>query len=300
MTAWLTTVAFSGAITLLQLFATELPPGAPARGFGLFRHYNELGGAAAVALAPALAVVFRPGRNLVWKIVGLTLITSAVLLSGSVSALVAAVISVGVWAACSHFSISLRSALVMLGVAAIGLIVILVLMAAGASTPFGRVDGVIGGGGTLASRLATYEQAWWFISLDPMVGAGLDQGTLPGGYVVHSYLFSSLFEGGIVGTLGLLVISVSALATGVRASTNAVTDGQRQLAVALVAALAAFGTLGLVQPLLLQRWAWVPTALLIAMHAQQLVRLTRKPLERTREARMVVRAMEERRTAYRG
>ena len=275
--AWIATAAVNGGAALLQLLAgDDVIPGGLAqwgRMAGLTDHFNDLGAVSAVAFAPALAMVLlTTGGVRLLAVTAAALILVGVLLSGSVAAVVASLVSVVVWAVCSRFQLGPRTAVVLLGGAIMAVWMIGVLESAGALTPLGRLDTAAGEGGTFSTRLETYGEAWWAIGLDPMVGTGLDQGPTPSGYDVHNLFLGTWYQTGLVGISGLLLIIGSVGLIGIAVAAQAVSRRERILALGLLSGFVAFLVVGQSQPFLIQRYAWIPAALLLTVHARHLRR----------------------------
>jgi hypothetical protein len=81
-------------------------------------------------------------------------------------------------------------------------------------------------------------------------------------------VFNSWFSAGVLGLAGVLFLVGGALACGVRALRYAPLE-QRPLVTALLASVAAFVILGMGEPILFVRYGWFPSALLIAIRANQ-------------------------------
>ena len=276
--AWVATVAVNGVAAAVQLTLGDVIPGghvAWGRMTGLTDHFNDLGGSVGIALAPALALAFlawsgHRGRGL--PLAALSLMLTGLFLSGSVGGLLAGLVGVMVWVACSQFRLRRRTMMLAVAGAISALSIMAILTAAGAATPLARLDQAAGVDGTFATRVETYESAVWNIRLDPMVGTGLNQGPTRNGHVVHSFLLGSWFQVGVVGAIGLMLMLGAIAGIGIRVVRDARTREERVLALALFAGFFGFLTLGLAQPLLLQRYAWIPSALLLALYQQHATR----------------------------
>ena len=112
---WVVSLTASGAAAIAQFMLGDVIPDtdtAFGRMTGTAQHVNDLGGSAAVALTSALGLtlmrsVGRPARLI--GAVGTVLITSGLILSGSIGGMIAAMVGVGVAAAVTRRSA--RSAL---------------------------------------------------------------------------------------------------------------------------------------------------------------------------------------------
>lgn len=270
--AWVATVAINGVAALVQFGFGNVIPGATAawgRMAGLTDHFNDLGGSSGLVLPTAimLAVIAR-GRTavLAWTATGL--IAAGLLLSGSVGGVVAGIAGCMAVIATGRVNIG-RKAMITLGIGVSALLIgTLILTALGVQTPLARVDVAAGAGGTFASRVQTYEQALWSISLDPIVGTGLSQGPTRTGYDVHSLILGAWYQTGIVGLAGMFLIVVAGSAASISAARRHRRPPFSMLVAGIVGSYAGFLVLGLAQPLLIQRYAWVPLALLLALSVQ--------------------------------
>jgi hypothetical protein len=270
--AWVGTVAINGIAALVQFGFGDVIPGATAawgRMAGLTDHFNDLGGSAGLALPAAimLAVAARGGLAvLAWGGVGLVM--SGLLLSGSVGGGVAAIVGCLTVLATGRIHISRRAALSLVGVLAVLIVGTLALTSMGVQTPLARIDVAAGAGGTFASRVQTYEQALWSIGLDPILGTGLSQGPTRTGYDVHSLLLGAWYQTGIVGVACLFTVVVAGSAVAIVAARRFDIPPFSLVVAGLVGSYCGFLVLGLAQPLLIQRYAWVPLALLLALAAR--------------------------------
>jgi O-antigen ligase len=283
LAAWVCSAALSSSGAVIQFFYGDVIPGgtvAFGRMTGFTGHFNILGGLAATAFVPALMLaVDSPRRGL--RLVGtvaVALIGVGLLLSGSVGGLLAASVGTMVWLALRGVSMRILVS------GAVALAAALVLMSATGSTdspsPIDRIKRVTsaeqagaGTGGTIYTRLEVYGEAWSRIVEQPFVGIGLDPGTsaefLGEENTVHNVLLGPWFTAGILGLVGIVMLVGGAIATGLRVLRNS-TAQERAVTAALVASLATFVQHAMGEPILFVRYGWFPTALLIALNAQQI------------------------------
>ena len=280
--AWISSAAVSSSGAILQFFYGDVIPGgtlAWGRMTGFTEHFNVLGGLAATSIVPALMFSVdgtrRSDRMIATVATGF--IGAGLLLSGSVGGLLAASIGVLFWLAVRGLTV--RS-FVSLSAAALAA---LFLMSATGSTnspdPLDRIRRVTSaeefaagtGGGTVYQRVDGYREAWDHIARQPFVGVGLDEASsvkILGEKLVHNMLINPWFSAGILGFLGVLLIVSGAVVTGTQVVRYA-SPAQRPLATALLASVVTFVIFAMGEPILFVRYGWFPTALLIALRAQQ-------------------------------
>jgi O-antigen ligase len=132
-----------------------------------------------------------------------------------------------------------------------------------------------GTGGSLYTRFEGYSRAWERIQERPLIGVGFDSESglqeLEGPHAVHNMIFNSWFSGGALSLVGILFLVGGVLACGVGVLRRTPVD-ERSAVASLVAALVAFVLFGMGEPILFVRYGWLPSALLIALRAQQLRR----------------------------
>jgi O-antigen ligase len=102
-------------------------------------------------------------------------------------------------------------------------------------------------------------------------GAGFDSvsATTATGESVHNVLMAALFEGGIVSLVGIVLVLVSAAGTARNAWAMARSSESRRLGAALFAAVGAAITFSMANPILFQRYVWVPVFLAIGLVGRQ-------------------------------
>jgi O-antigen ligase len=198
-------------------------------------------------------------------------------LSGSVGALVAAVVAGAVWV--GFCGVSGRAA-ILASAAALALFFFLHGRSAGeVASPFHRAADVTVasayGPAALSSRLDTDRFALRRVAEQPVVGVGLDvrSSVTPTGFQVHNILLKAFYEAGFFGVLGMAIVLCAIAAAGLSTIRAARIDFERRLAVSLVSAYAGALTFGLGAPMLYQRYAWIPALLILALGATQARRM---------------------------
>jgi O-antigen ligase len=277
---WVISLSVSGTAAIAQFLLGDVVPDtdtAFGRMTGTAQHVNDLGGSAAVALVAAvgLALTSSAGRWLrLMGSVGTVLITSGLILSGSIGAMIAAVVGVAVAAAVTRRKRAFGAAAIVIAVAAI--VTTSVQPPESAATLAGRLDTVSGPSGTLHARLDVFQLAWHHIEESPLIGVGLGFDPRASGAalpdLIHNAFLSTWYQGGLFAFVGLVVITLVGLRVGLRAVQDAGTTDERLLAGSLLGSFATYIVFGLGTPALYERYGWVPVALVVALRAIQLRR----------------------------
>ncbi len=288
MTLWVMSAAIGGGAAVLQLVIGDVIPGSTVawgRGTGFTTHPNELGGLTAIALVPALMLAAREGlaaweRRLSYLL--LVLVGAGLILSGSVSALLAATAATFVWFALGRNS---RHTTRVYGAIAISAMAVMIGQGVlGAQTPLERFDrvtnaspGASGGTGSLHSRIVTYRVAVKHIEEQPFLGVGLDLlsitkpfGIVSDEYDVHNVIIGTWYKTGLFGVVGMIIAFIAIFKTGWRAMVRSEADVERAAALALVCSVVAFIVFAMGQPVLYSRFGWISAALLLALRAVQI------------------------------
>lgn len=280
--AWVGSVALCSSGAVAQYFYGDVIPGG-AVGFGRMSgftgHFNILGGLAATAFVPALMLAVDSPRRVV-RLAGTlstALIAAGLLLSGSVGGLIAATVATMVWLALRGVSVR-----ILVSGGAVAAAAFLLMSATGSTnspSPVDRIQRVTsaeeagaGTGGTVYTRLEGYSLAWSRIAEQPFIGVGLDATSSEEeleNHSVHNLLLGPWFTAGLLGVIGIATLIVGAVATGLRVLRNT-TGPTRSSTAALLASLVAFIQHAMGEPILFVRYGWFPTALLIALNAQQI------------------------------
>lgn len=220
--AFLTVQTISAVLGLVQLTGVETF-GARAifgRSTGLAGHPNVLGFMAAIALTVCLGILISRNRKLRPAAFAALLINGVALVgTGSLSAMLAAVVALTVVMIVSRTAIMVLVAVV-LGLTALtgflvlagfdaGILLSFVEYRVGVVTGTGASDG---GAASLDTRGLTYAWAWEYLSTNPFIGVGLDPmfaGTYDGITVVHNFLLRAWYQGGILFAAWLLLAALT-------------------------------------------------------------------------------------------
>jgi O-antigen ligase len=271
---WAISIAIDGVAAALQAQGLILPyVGAPMSGrmTGFMEQVNHLGGAAAIVIAPALALAVTSSRLrsfLAW--IGVfVVIVAAIVLSGSVAGMAAAIGAVVAWQTVS--SRGLRPVAVAFAALVVAAVVIQTQGSAGLPTPAQRLLSVTGRAvqgepSSLSARVQGYEAAWAAVGDGGWLGHGLDSSSPDpdGARSAHNVLLKAWYEGGLAAAVGWLAIVAGGLGCALVAARRAPTDGLRALAGSLFAAVLAFFIFSMSSPMLSQRYGWVSVALAIS------------------------------------
>jgi O-antigen ligase len=274
---WIVSLAVSGGAAIAQLFLGDVIPYTdPAFGrmTGTAQHVNDLGGSTAVALPAAVGLAFYGAAGSPTRLLGVAstlLITIGLVLSGSITGLLAAAVGIMVAALLGRRKLSF-------GIAALVIVLAIFVIwnvstAEDAASLSERISAVSGQTGTVAARFDGFELAGDRIAENPFVGVGFGPDPLFSGGelsdLIHNAFLNTWYQGGLLSLLGLVLISLSALRAGIEAAVAAENEGERVLAGSLVGSFAVYLAFGLGQPTLYVRYGWVPVALLLALRAVQ-------------------------------
>lgn len=228
---------------------------------------NDLGGAAGTLLVPALALAikFRPRLPVVHALVRLSvgLVVASLVVSGSLSGISGALVALALWMVSPDVRRGTRVAAVL---ALAGALVISSVLGSSVPSPVHRVQAVFAAPGSSANagsaqrHLDTITFAWPRIRSDPIVGAGLDRANL----LVHSAPVVAWYGGGILALVGFLLVFGAVFSYGWSAALATPNDADRMLAWALVCAVVAFFVFLANQPLFLEPYGFVASALVVA------------------------------------
>ena len=281
---WVISLSASGTAAIAQFVLGDVIPGtdtAFGRMTGTAQHVNDLGGSAAVALTAALGLMLtrsagRPVRLI--GAVGTGLITSGLVLSGSIGGMIAAAVGVGVAATVTHRTRAFAAAAVVMAAAAVATTYVQPAESGGALA--GRLEAVSGPSGTLEARIQVFQLAWRHIADSPLIGVGLgfdprtSAAALPD--LIHNAFLSAWYQGGLFALVGLAVITLTGLRVGLMTAKHASSADERLLAGSLLGSFAAYIVFGLATPALYERYGWVPLALVVPLRA---IQLRRPPLD---------------------
>ncbi|HEV3266314.1 MAG TPA: O-antigen ligase family protein [Acidimicrobiales bacterium] len=220
MYAFVLGCAASGFAEILQkVHLYPLPAAAGGRAVGFTSQPDELGAALALGLVFAIGLTMELGLGRRWhRLISVMLISFGLILSASVSAMLAALAAVFVLLVLRR--VNLRRVVT-------GAVVILVVYVAGtvflgANNPIGRFQSTVGNSSTANTgtlRVDTYKAAWHGIAEQPLIGHGLDQVSgavyfdVYSGFVYapHNLILILWYQGGFLVLLGVLVAVLSAL-----------------------------------------------------------------------------------------
>jgi O-antigen/teichoic acid export membrane protein/O-antigen ligase len=303
---WVTSAAICGAGAVAQLLAGDVIPNTDpvyGRSTGFTAQPNDLGGLCAIAFVPAVMLTVRkrlsPSRRLLAYLV-LLLVMAGLVLSGSVGAMIAALVAVFVWFALQPSP--RQSLLPFFVIVAAVLALTAVQSIRGDPTPLARFHHVTeaapgyAGAGSLQSRIATYRVAETAIKRDPFLGVGLDlvSVTKPFGvvsyeYDIHNLVVGTWYKAGLFGLIGMLMAVFAVFRVGWMDILDSRTDGEEAVVAALLSSFVAFVVFAMSAPVLFSRYGWIPAALLLASRAVQLhepaLRRRAEPRPTTRELR---------------
>ncbi|MGB3328491.1 MAG: O-antigen ligase family protein, partial [Thermomicrobiales bacterium] len=277
---WVGGMALSGGLAMIQAngIGTFWSAAATHNRFtGGADHPNDLGAQSAITMVPALYLLLtakRPALR-VAALAGIGCLALGLLLSGSVTALVTAVACLLLWFV-AQAKLSLRGVVVVVvaAVLAIGLLQLAETM--NVSTPLDRFSSATDSSGsycTSCQRVDNNTRALEEVIAQPVIGHGLDAAgsKVDGGVQVHFMLLKAWFEAGILGLIGLAIVLLAFGAAAIQNLYNARSHDESRLALALMVAFVAFLLFGLSQPLLYQRYAWLPGAMILILRAQQVI-----------------------------
>jgi O-antigen ligase len=220
MYAFVLGCAASGFAEILQkLHIYPLPAAAGGRAVGFTLQPDELGACLALGLVFAIGLAMELGfGKRLHRLISVMLIIFGLLLSASVSAMLAALGAVFILLVLRR--VNLRRVIT-------GAVVIVVVYAAaigvlGASNPLGRLQSTLGNSSSVNTgtlRIDTYKAAWHGIAEEPLIGHGLDQ--VSGGvyfdfysgaaYAPHNLILILWYQGGFLFLFGSLMAIFVAL-----------------------------------------------------------------------------------------
>jgi O-antigen ligase len=293
--AWILSVGISGLAAVAQvkwgslLFASfttvplDIGGGYVGRQIGLSGHPNDLGGAAAIVVAPAIlfATTRVWARAQLYVFVGLLcLVLTCIALSGSVTAFGAGAAGAGIWLVSGR--VPAKRLVVLAGVLALASVALVAINQQGASSVLSPLDRVSLTLGLVSTPLATglYRLdldaiAWNEIVHNPLYGVGLDGNSVAqamGGFGVHNMFLFVWVGAGVFGFLGLVMMIVSLASSYVAEYRRISAPTEQTLVLALGTSFASFLIVVSAQPIVFTRYAWVPAALLLALRAGRLRR----------------------------
>jgi O-antigen ligase len=275
---WTVSAAISGLAAAAQLaLGNFIPATAPVWGrmSGLTQQVNDLGGLTAIAMVPALMFATQPNpnrRDLYWNAAVAGLVGAGLILSGSVGGFIAAIVGIAFWALWGNLG---RSQLVKLGVVGLaGLVAVTLQSLRKGVTPWSRITTVLSANNPTASfytRLQSDGAALSAVLRRPIFGAGLDSATAikVTGNLVHNMFLGAWFGAGILGLIGIILVVVSVARAGAQVLKAATDERWRALILSMLASFITFLVVSMGEPILYQRFAWIPASMLLVVWAQR-------------------------------
>jgi O-antigen ligase len=266
---WVISIAASGLAAIVQILWGDVIPGTSVvwgRATGFAQHVNDLGGMTAVAVPAAIVLASTAAtmRLRIMALGGVLLIGAGLLLSGSVGGLLAAGFGTLAYYFLSGMSRGTTIVLALVLVSAVGFVQF--QASQGSETPLERVEAVQRQGGTVSTRLETFDIALKRIAKNPLIGVGLGAGSEETGtsFAVHNMFLGTWYEGGLLALLGLVFLVVNILIVGLSGSKLTLPPSERLILNALIASFLAYLTFGMGAPTLFARYGWMPAMLLVA------------------------------------
>ena len=287
---WILSVAVSGLAAVAQVilgqgvftaFTSNEGPEFTVfigRQIGFALHPDDLGGCAAIAVAPALVYA----SSSVWgararfsSIVMLSLVMACIALSVSITGSFVALLALTMLTISGHLKLRQVAGLsVALALASLSLVAINQLGLSSVVTPLDRVIQAVGLAdprqATGLSRLSLVAAAWDQIIRSPITGVGLDLASNTaalGSTAVHSMFLLVWLGAGALGFVGLMMMLVSILNTFIVVYRRASEAAGRTLVMGLGIGFFSFLLYAAVNPVLFPRFGWLPAAFLLALNA---------------------------------
>lgn len=272
---WSFSAAFTSAGAIAQLVWGDIIPGvSPAAGrmTGFTEHVNDLGGVTCVVLMPALALASHSAIGNIKKCclyIITILITAGLILSVSISGLIAALISFFVWGIISKTKT--KKIAVFIIICAVCLFTVSFSVKHGGISVLDRLTDVAEQKlyyETSASRLEVYRLAWNSILKNPLVGVGTGPfaGITETGDAVHNFILLNWYESGVFGLIGIMLLLILLLLIGAYVIRISKSEKERLLSVSLFASYVAFLVIGMAQPIYFKRFGWISAVLIMALY----------------------------------
>lgn len=273
---WISSSAISSFGALIQLILSIINHGtifAWGRMNGLTEHVNNLGGLTAVAMIPAIMILRFFSKNifnLIFNIACCFFIAGGLLLSVSMSGIVAMIVSLLIWIAISRSYLKNTLSVFMIALLLFGAIYI--------QCNYQNINVIsrlydINEQGfylyTIESRLETYSAAWNVIKAKPLIGVGLgpDVGLTKTGYMVHNIFLLNWYESGLLGLIGMIIFITSIILLSFKGIKNPKNKEEETIGAALFSSFIGFMIIGLAQPIYYERYGWISAALLISLYS---------------------------------
>jgi hypothetical protein len=238
------------------------------RAVGLTAHANDQGGLLAIALCVAVGKIVYGRTGARAKVAVASLCGIGLVLSGSVSGMLAALVGVAVLSL--RKGISVTVILVGVSLFSVGWFAADTLTVASVDgkpmTPLERLSQATGGGrddqNTVDTRFRTYRVAIAGIRENPWIGSGLDEqsGTTVLGLGAHNLLLLAWFQGGVL----VLTAEVLALTTAARRAWRRPREAD-EVRETVIAAFAAGIAFSMTAPTFYNRYFWLPPLCLMLL-----------------------------------
>ncbi|MFL0566937.1 O-antigen ligase family protein [Microbacterium sp. 179-I 1D1 NHS] len=205
-----------GVSTLDQVQANGRSP-------GLAGHPNVLGLMSTIAIIVCIAIVLRRGRKSFLAWIALAANTLGLVSTGSLSSMLPCLIAVAVLLLANGIGPTRLLVTAGLSAAAVTFAISLPPISDAMRDPLSRILQVTGQTNeisTLEIRRQTYDSAWEYIQIDPLLGKGLDvesAAAIDLGTVVHSLPLRAWYQGGIVLAAAVAALVVASFVLVVRA-----------------------------------------------------------------------------------
>ncbi|MET0990534.1 MAG: O-antigen ligase family protein [Glaciihabitans sp.] len=263
--------AVSGGGTLLQLVAGGgIIPGGEVTDQGRFTgftgHVSDAGGIAALTVVLSLSGLTKASARMTKfvSLIGLTGGALGLILSGSVSAMIA--VAAGVIVLLLLKALRFQTAILMMLLAGAAFLFAIGLQSGtGALSPVERIEQTLGLSAdgrynTSETRIETYGAAFDGFLASPLVGNGLDPASAlaDGIFPAHNLFVGAMFQGGLFLACGLALAIVLPLGRWIRLSRSV-------LVAQVLAGFTAMVVFAMTAPSLYNRYLWIPVALLFAL-----------------------------------
>lgn len=230
--AFLISQSVSAAVAVLQATGADVwgHSATLGRSPGLATHPNLLGVMTGIAFAILLHRLLTASRGRVLTIAALALNLMALILTGSISAMMAAFAGGIVVAIADRLRLA---TLFRYGIALLATSIVLFLLLPVSATfrdptrRFLQVTGQTGEESSLAGRIGLLEEAWRRISADPLLGSGMTDdfaSVNAWGTYVHNFPLRAWMQGGVflfIASLTLLAIALVAIVIALRRGLDA-------------------------------------------------------------------------------
>jgi O-antigen ligase len=266
---WLISVAANGLVSVLQLkMNIPFTVNTYGRMTGFTEIVSDLGGSCAIAWITALVFTNSAKKVKAFLFYGilLTLIGLGVIMSGSVSGMITIVASTLIWSLIGGKPN--WKFIIFLGVLITTIFTIISIQTSmGYVTPMSRFDSTTSHGddGTAKNRFETFVAAFNVIRENPFVGVGFDDVKTTTGFVVHNLFLGIWFQGGIVSFIGIILMCLSILLTGIYSIKHSISKLHYSLSMAVFLSFISTLIFGMTAPFLYQRYAWIPAAFIIPL-----------------------------------